>query len=79
MILVYIHELPTGLLLPRCHYPALDVAHAQMRFFAYFDYFFADLLGRLPLLQQMVALHYKQRIKYKILSESIQKMLGLII
>lgn len=62
MILVYIHELPTGLFLPRCHYPALDVAHAQMRFFAYFDYFFADLLGRLPLLQQMVALHYKQRI-----------------
>jgi hypothetical protein len=63
-LLVDIDELLTGLLLARAHDLPAHIPHSQVGLLANLDHLLAYLLCLLPLFQQMVALHYKQRIKY---------------
>lgn len=63
-LLVDIHKLSAGLLFTGSYNLSVDVAHSEMSFLADFDYLLADLFCCFPLFEQMVALHYKQRIKY---------------
>jgi hypothetical protein len=56
-LLVDVDELAAGLFLASANHLASSASYAEVRHLADLNDFFANLLGCLPLLEQMVALH----------------------